>query len=180
MTSFPDIDLESLKASIPFIKSAVGIDKINKGYSTDAKYIVHSSNQGKLLLRTFDLDQYASKQAEFDILKSMDDLGVNCSKPLDVGKLTDKELFNKGLKNTVHADSDKGYMLVTYIEGNDASEELPAYSADVQHEIGAEAGKELLKMHQYKAPPNVAPWNDRKTPKHLRYVDEYMKSGQVG
>lgn len=144
------------------IKSIQGcnITQINKGHSSDKKYIVHSSEDKNFLLRVFELNEFEQKLNEFNVLQQMQKYDVKCSRPLEIGKL-----------------SNAGYMLVSFIEGHDAMDELPKYSESEQLSIGIEAGAELRKMHQYVAPEHISPWFDRKVDKHRRYIEQYLTCG---
>jgi aminoglycoside phosphotransferase (APT) family kinase protein len=87
----------------------------------------------------------------------MEGYNVNCSKPIEIGKITNN-----------------GYMLTSYLEGTDAQEELPHYSDGEQFKIGIDAGQELRKMHQYVAPNYISSWYSRKVEKHKKYIDAYL------
>jgi aminoglycoside phosphotransferase (APT) family kinase protein len=160
MENITNITLEVLRLSIPLLKNAVALESIQKGYSTDKKVIVHLQEDSKLLLRLFDLKDYEQKCVEYEYLRIIESYGVKCSKPLACGKL---------------ADLLKGYMLLTYIEGNDASEELPKLTKTEQYQIGFETGKELLKMHQFAAAKNVTTWYERKIAEHRKLLNEYAE-----
>jgi aminoglycoside phosphotransferase (APT) family kinase protein len=160
MVDLAEIKLEDLRYSIPLLNKAVAIEPIHNGYSTDKKVIIHLQDNNKQLLRLFDLVEYEQKHMEYDTLKKVEGYSVKCSKPLAIGKLADLNL---------------GYMLLTYIEGNDASVELPKLTETEQYLIGFETGKELLKMHQFEAPAIVSPWYERKTEKHRNLMDEYAE-----
>jgi aminoglycoside phosphotransferase (APT) family kinase protein len=91
--------------------------------------------------------------------------GVKCSRPIEIGVLPDQGL---------------GYMIVSYIEGNEASDELPLLTAKEQFDIGIQSGLELLKIHQVSCPDNgVKSWHERMAVKHHRYRMEYAKCGVV-
>lgn len=68
-------------------------------------------------------------------------------------------------------------MLLSYLEGEDGKKALQYLSEAEQFGTGLEAGKELWKMHQYKAPKTINPWYDRKVKNHRRYMEEYMALG---
>ncbi|GGH26889.1 aminoglycoside phosphotransferase family protein [Paenibacillus segetis] len=151
-----------LKEHIPFLHGQVQINQINKGYSSDSKFILVKDNQ-KFLLRTFDYKNYHNKQTEYEALIKMEEFNVSCSRPLEMGSLQDFGI---------------GFMILSFIEGNDAAEDLPTYSMADQYNIGFTAGKELLKIHQYVAPTHITAWYDRKLSKHNYFIDEYFK-GEV-
>jgi len=152
-------EFERLRRENPFFRDADSVSSIEKGYSGDRKYIVFKGEQ-KYLLRCYRLEEHAGKSDEYDALRQMQKLDVLCSRPLLNGTLPEAGI---------------GYMLLTYIEGTDAAEELPSYPMEVQYRIGREAGAELLKIHRYRAPSTVSPWEDRKRLKHMKYSEEYRK-----
>ncbi|WP_245596779.1 aminoglycoside phosphotransferase family protein [Shimazuella kribbensis] len=161
MNLFNEINKDYLKEKIPLLRKTQMI-QIHKGYSSDQKFILLSNNEQKVLLKIFDLNNYNQKQSEFDVLSKMEYYDVKSSRPIMLGRL---EKINKG------------YMIVSYMEGNDASDELSNYSYKKQFQIGMDAGIELRKMHQHKSPYFIKPWYERKLQKHQTYIDEYLKSG---
>lgn len=159
---FDAIDKVYLKEKIPLLGKNTQMIQIHKGFSPDQKYMFLSDNEQKVLLKIFDLKNYPQKQSEFDVLCKMKDYDVKSSTPIMLGRL---EKINKG------------YMVLSFIEGDDASDELSNYSETEQYQIGLEAGIELRKMHQYKIPKKMKPWYERKLPKHQSYIDQYLTSG---
>ena len=153
------MDITIIKGQIPLLQDSC-IEQINKGYSSDKKYIVHLNNNRKFLLRLFDLNEYELKLNEFSCLEKMRNFEVKCSRPIEIGKL-----------------SQVGYMLLSFIDGHDALEQFPNLSDREQFNIGYEAGKELKKIHLYIAPKHISPWHERKAKKHKKYLDEYFACG---
>ncbi|MEX2105040.1 MAG: aminoglycoside phosphotransferase family protein [Bacilli bacterium] len=155
-----EISIDQLvKEYIPYLQAEIQIDPINKGYSGDSKHVVVKDNR-KYLLRTYDYKLHRGKQMEYEALLKMEEYGVNCSRPLHIGSIEDHGI---------------GYMILTYIEGNDASDELPKLSVDDQYRLGFEAGIELFKITQLVAPNHITSWYDRKITKHRKCMDEYSK-----
>lgn len=144
---------------IPFLQGKVQIEQIHKGYSSESKYIVSKDDQ-KYLLRTFDNKHYSSKKMEFEALLRMKEYNVRCSRPLEMGNLEGSGI---------------GFMILSYIEGDDASEVLCNISLKEQFHIGFEAGAELLKIHQYVAPNSITSWYERKLKKHKEYLEKYFQ-----
>lgn len=151
---------ERLINEIRLLRGSSRISQINKGYSNDQKFMVENDGQ-TYLLRSFSLDELSAKRAEYDAIFQMQSYDVLCSKPVEMGALPNSNI---------------GYMLLTYIEGDEATEILPAYSPAIQHTIGLEAGRELAKMHRWQAPAAIAPWHERKLAKHKRYLEQYLNS----
>ncbi|WP_142829623.1 aminoglycoside phosphotransferase family protein [Planococcus soli] len=151
----------SLIKQIPEMRNYRMIAPINKGLSSDKKYLIYMANSNdKLLLRTFNPEQFEVKKCEYFILEQMLVLGVVCPKPIAIGQ-TEKV----------------GYMIVTYIEGNDGENEILTVSKEEQFSIGYRAGVELRKMHQLAAPEHISSWYTRKVAKHNRYVEAYLSCG---
>jgi aminoglycoside phosphotransferase (APT) family kinase protein len=160
MIDITEIKLEVLQQSIPELHHATAIEPIHKGLSTDQKAIIHLPENEKQLLRVFDIAEFEQKQMEYEAISALRGYDIKCSMALACGKLLDYNL---------------AYMLLTYIEGEDAREELPRLTEAEQYQIGFDAGRELLKMHLLKAPSHISPWYDRKAVKHRECLGEYNK-----
>lgn len=151
----------SLVKQIPEIRNCQKVTQIDKGFSSDTKYLIDMPvGNDKLLLRTFSLEQFDVKKIESTILQEMQRLGVACPKPIAIGQT---EEF--------------GYMIVTYIDGSDGESEILTTSEKEQFSIGYKAGMELRKMHQLEAPKHIDSWYRRKTEKHKRYMKAYLSCG---
>jgi len=158
MKDHPEISLEIIQQAIPQLNHASAIEPIHKGYSTDLKIIVHFITGGKKLLRLFELELNDQKLLEYETLKSMEKYEVMCSKALAFGEIP---------------ALNRGYMLLSYMDGVDAEAELASYTEEQQYQIGVEAGQQLLKMHQCVAPESISLWYERKIIKHRRVMIEY-------
>jgi aminoglycoside phosphotransferase (APT) family kinase protein len=153
--------IDALVKEIPFIKDCRDIVKIDKGFSLDEKYKIRMpAEQATVLLRLFSAQELAQKKLEYAVMEQMQQLGIRCSEPLAIGKA-----------------GDKGYMITSYLEGEDAEYALPLYSPEEQFEVGFEAGRELRNMHQYEAPAEMSSWAVRKTAKHRKYLAAYANCG---
>ncbi|GAF66980.1 aminoglycoside phosphotransferase [Bacillus sp. TS-2] len=151
-----------LKEEIALIRNCESILEIKKGYSNDQKYLLNYANKKqRFILRTFQKEELAKKRAEFTILKGMEQLDVSCPRPLEIGE-------SNGI----------GYMIVTYLEGDDGENSIFDCSEEEQYHIGQEAGKELLKIHQYLNPSSHSTsWFSRKSQKHQAYLEAYLTCG---
>lgn len=155
------MEIEWLRENIPLLSSAPKITLIPKGFSKDRKYVVLHDGT-KYLLRIADIEEYERKNSEFHILSEIQRYDVECSKPIELGRL---ERF------------ERCYYILSYIEGEEAGELLPLYSEQEQFQIGLKAGKELWKMHLHQAPQTISPWYDRVTKKHKNYLEAYRSFG---
>ncbi|MGD6965554.1 aminoglycoside phosphotransferase family protein [Rossellomorea vietnamensis] len=150
---------KSIIKEIPFLNNVKDVVEIEKGFSSDKKYLIHMQDgNNKLLLRMFDLEELEIKRSEYSILEKMQEYEVTCSQPISIGEA-----------------GNWGYMLTSYIEGKDAEDEIPLFSDEEQFNIGIEAGKELRKMHEFPAPRYVSSWYSRKVEKHRKYIDAYLE-----
>lgn len=156
LSSTERVILELVKV-IPQLREAKQIERISKGYSLDYKFKIAVSGQGNVLLRIFPYRDIDSKQKEVRVLEALKQMGVLCSTPLGIGRL----------------DENNGYMILNYLEGEDASEILPSMSEQQQHSIGLQAGAELKLIHRLPVEKQAESWYIRKSKKHRRYVDQY-------
>ncbi|MBD2872824.1 aminoglycoside phosphotransferase family protein [Paenibacillus arenilitoris] len=149
--------------SIPLLGEDAKLERIRKGYSSDGKYIVFD-RQGapKYILRTYGIEQDRDKRLEFNRLAMMEEQDVECSRPIEIGVLHELGL---------------GYMIVSYIEGNEATDELPLLTEEDQFRVGIQAGLELQKIHRVSCPEPIGPWADRMAAKHRRYRIAYANCG---
>ena len=112
--------------------SWLSCEKIKKGWSSDEKYKIVTSDGQNLLLRISDISCFEAKKKEFEIVEKYSELGFAMSSPVDFG---------------ICNDGKSCYMLLTYVEGKDLEEALPQLSENEQYLLGREAGKILKKIH---------------------------------
>jgi len=118
------------------------IEKINRGWSEDAKYYIETDEQQKLLLRTSDINQFEVKKKEYEIICKYANLGFKMSEPISFG------VCNR---------NQNVYMLLTWIEGEDLELALPKLDPDNQYLLGREAGRILKKIHELRVLDNEIP-----------------------
>ncbi|MDX8047215.1 aminoglycoside phosphotransferase family protein [Gracilibacillus sp. S3-1-1] len=153
--------MKPLIEQIPYIKNCKEMKQIHKGLSLDRKYLVQMADTAqKLLLRLFDLKELPAKKEEYAILQKMQKDSIKCSVPLAIGEL-----------------DNQGYLITSYIEGEDAKDEIVKYSSEEQFQIGVEAGRELKKIHRIIAPEQITSWYTRKAEKHQNYINAYLTCG---
>ncbi len=147
---------------IPKYKEFKKIVPINKGWSSDKKYYIETIDGTKLLLRLSDISEYEKKKAEYDAVKKASNIGLRMSKPIDFGK----------------CNQDKNvYMLLSWIDGEDAETLLPTLSHPQQYELGIQAGQLLYQIHSLPAPDNAKPWETRFNNKMDRKIKMYRQCG---
>lgn len=135
------------------------VEKINKGWSSDEKYVVTKHDE-KMLLRLSPLDAYEQKLKEFQIISKYVKTGIPMSLPLEVGK---------------DVKAQQTYMLLTWVEGRDLKEVLPSLSDREQYRLGRSAGEILRKIHAIKVDDEDRPLQS-KVKKILSRLQVYMDS----
>jgi len=151
--------LKDMLQNIPQLRQATEIEPLLRGYSSDLKWKVFVPDQGYFLLRTFHLSQEPMKRNEYQCMTALQELGVRCPLPISLGRL----------------DEENGYMLLAYIEGEEAARVLPRMDQQSQWDIGMEAGAELRKIHRLKVEGLAESWYIRKSKKHQRYMERYRQ-----
>ena len=108
------------------------VQPVEKGWSSDKKYKIHTNAGEWLLLRLSDISQYDDKKKEYEVIEKYSRLGFPMSSPVEFG------VCNGG---------DNVYMLLTWLEGQDLEEILPKLSKQEQYLLGRQAGEILRKIH---------------------------------
>lgn len=142
---------------IPELRQATRIEPVMKGYSADGKFKIFVPGQGHVLVRIYNAAEEYMKQKEYQFMESLQQLGVLCPATIGMGRLDEKS----------------GYMILSYIEGEDASERLPRMNEQQQWAVGMEAGAQLQLIHQLPMEQQIESWYIRKSTKHQRYVERY-------
>lgn len=130
-----------LQNRVSFLKDAIKMEKIHKGYSSDDKYIVYFKDN-KYLLRINHLYEFDRKELEFRMLKEIRKYNVNCSEPIDIGVLNELKLC---------------YTIYSYLDGTDVKASLNKLTKKEQYIIGMDAGNQLAHMHLLNAPSTIKP-----------------------
>ena len=128
---------------------------LNKGWSGDLKYILIAPDEKKYLLRISEAEKTEKRKRQFELLKQIERLDINCSKPIDFGIL----------------DNGKSYMILSYLEGLDAEETIVNFSDTEAYRLGLEAGCILKKLHSLSIPLQNESWWDRYQVKMKRKID---------
>ncbi|SDX07886.1 phosphotransferase family protein [Paenibacillus sp. CF384] len=157
------MNIDEVIEHIPQLRKATAVSQIHKGFSYDGKYLVYEDgDRPAYVLRTATYNQSESKRREFEAVGLIHGLGVRTSEPIAFGMI---EVL------------DRCYMVLRYVEGLDALEELPRMTVDQQYRVGAEAGRELLMMHEVEAPEDTEAWATHRAAKHKRHMEEYFRCG---
>jgi aminoglycoside phosphotransferase (APT) family kinase protein len=141
---------------IPNLKRANEISPILEGYSEESKFRVRIDGRN-ILVRTFDVKEWAKKKLEFSVLGKLEAMGVRCSSPIEIGQL-----------------GRFGFMILSYFEGLNGEETMPKLAEEEQFRAGIDAGLVLKKMNSLTAPEGTLPWAERRLEKSRRYLAGYL------
>lgn len=136
------------------------IVKIEKGWSTDEKYLITTKSGDKQLLRLTAIEKYFAKKREFEIIKKYAKTGINMSAPIAFGTCN----HNQNV-----------YMLLSWVEGQDLEMILQDLSNEEQYRLGRLAGKILRKIHGVSIDDADMPC-ETKRDKKLFQLSEYESS----
>ncbi len=102
-----------------------------KGWSSDKKYRLSSVGGENYLLRISDGELFDKKKKQFELLKKIEKLGINASKPVCFGTLSDGSV----------------YTLLTWLDGYDAEQVLSDMEPESAYSLGVDAGRTMKKLH---------------------------------
>ena len=132
------------------------VEKIERGYSFEKKYVLSGSCDRKYLLRIAEIPEgqsSAGKKAEFDVIGR-------------AGQYS--ELVPKAHYFGVSDEGSISYMLLDYISGRYCAAALVELYSDDQYCLVFDAGKELLKLNRLDAPEGIGEWHERYSSKYKR------------
>ena len=109
------------------------VNEISKGMSGDRKYYIETRDGKKLLLRITDISNYDTKKKDYDFLLSVNKADLPVPKAIDFG---------------VCEDGDSVYMLLEWMEGEEAEKVVPTMAKEKQYSIGVKSGQILRGIHE--------------------------------
>jgi aminoglycoside phosphotransferase (APT) family kinase protein len=146
----------------PLLAAISRVEYLRKGYSGDRKYTLWEKGKPRYLLRLSGIELRRRRQGEFDALGRLRRRGVLCP---------EAHLFG------VAEEARVCYMVLDYIPGQCAWQELPRLSEKRQFGIGVAAGRQLRLMHQLRCPDKSFDWHAHRKAKYLRHVKEARAHG---
>jgi len=149
---------------IPGYASFTKIEPVTKGWSSDRKYYIETSDGRCLLLRVADIKEYNKKKTEFEMMGKVAALGIPMSQPIDFG------LCESGRKV---------YQLLSWCDGEDAEVAIPRLSEAERYALGISAGQMLKKMQSLSSSPPSSVWAAACGEKHRRYLRSYRACGMT-
>jgi len=146
---------------VPFLKSAVSISEVKKGFSFEEKLKVKNVLGEELFIKIYDFDRTSHAKLLNSYLEHFYEIGSIVPKPLHFVEIPEENV-------TIHA--------VESVDGIDGEEYLQTISKDEQYQLGIQAGNELLKIHSLTNPAQHQQWKDIRLTKYNRYIDLLMES----
>lgn len=149
---------------IDALHDALVITEINKGWSSDRKYLVITENEEKFLLRISNGDKYKEKKEEYEALIRAFNMTKHLSRPIEFGRTKSGRYV---------------YSILTYAEGEDAEDMIRSFSKEEQYKLGYQAGQILKQIHSLPVPDgkDIEPWGERFSAKIDRKIKEYKECG---
>lgn len=136
--------------------SIIKKEKIDKGWSGDQKYRVHTKDGHLYLLRVSPANLSQRKEREFHQMESAAELGIPMCLPLEFGTC------EEGV-----------YAIHSWIDGEDAEEKIPTLDESTQYRYGLDAGRILSGIHSLPAPLDAPGWEERFNAKIDRKIAMY-------
>jgi len=144
--------------TIPSYPTWKTVKKITLGWSTDEKYHIIDNRGNQMILRLSDLNHYDRKVMQFEALHLLKSLGLNIPHPIDLG-VTDGKV----------------YLLLTYLEGQPAIEQIHQLNQEEHYLLGKEAGQMLKKIHQIERSSDPT-WFNRYQLKMAKKIKRFMQT----
>jgi aminoglycoside phosphotransferase (APT) family kinase protein len=146
---------QQIIAITPMLGRVEKVEYLDKGFSTEKKYVLWEDGAPAYLLRLGEVAIWQRQQADFGIMRRHHQRGVLCSEPHISG---------------VTEDGTMCYLLLGYIPGRNAEEALPEMAGEEQFRIGLAAGRELRKLHELACPDEKFDWAAHRRAKYHRRV----------
>lgn len=140
----------------------VKIEPINKGWSSDKKYLATAADGQRYLLRVADIAEFDHKKAEFENMQRVVALGIPMQQPVEMG------ICNNGVSV---------YLMLGWVDGEDLEAVLPLLPEAEQYALGINAGEILKKMHTLSVAAPSDDWLNGYGNKIDRYIRNYQKCG---
>lgn len=123
------------------------IKEIEKGMSGDRKYFIETTEGKKLLLRITEASNYETKKKDFDFLININKAHLPVPKAIDFGMCEEGKSV---------------YMLLEWIEGDEAEKVVPNMVKEKQYSMGVKSGQILRGIHENSILNDVEKdWYDR-------------------
>ncbi len=135
--------------------------KLNKGWSSDLKFILSDLVGNKYLLRLSSGELFKKKKEQFELLQRLNALEINCSKPIEFGCLADGRV----------------YTLLSWLDGVSAEESVGKMSDIQAYYLGEESGRTLQRLHQIPIDTPATTWWQKYSAKIPKKIENLKNSG---
>lgn len=123
------------------------VKEIEKGMSGDRKYYIETIEGKKLLLRITEASNYETKKKDYEFLLCLNKASLPVPKAIDFGTCDNGESV---------------YMLLEWMEGEEAEKIVPNMAKEKQYSIGLKSGQILRAIHEYSTIKGMEQdWYDR-------------------
>jgi serine/threonine-protein kinase len=140
------------------------IEPINKGWSSDKKYLATAADGKRYLLRVADIAAYDRKKTEFENMKRVAALDIPMQQPVEIG---------------VCDNGQSVYQMLTWVDGEEAREVLPFLPKTEQYVLGLQAGRILKRIHALSSTAPSDDWLNEYGIKIDRYIHNYQNGGHA-
>ena len=131
--------VETIKQLIPNSEKFIDCKKLTLGWSDEDKYIITLSDSERVLLRVLKKENFLSQKKSIEILNQFSTISDLVPRVLDYGETTNGE---------------NGYILLSYIEGENAMKVISNYDIIKQYNFGLKMG-EVIKLFHKQSKPEV-------------------------
>jgi len=149
---------------IPGYASFTKIEPLTKGFSSDKKHCIETTDGRRLLLRVAGIEEYDKKKTEFEMMGKVAALGIPMSQPIDFG---------------LCGNGSRVYQLLSWCDGEDAEIAVPRLAKAEQYALGVKAGQILKQMQSLSSTPPSSEWAAACGEKHRRYLRSYKSCGMT-
>ncbi len=139
------------------------VKEIKKGMSGDRKYYIETIEGKKLLLRITDASNYETKKKDYDFLCRLNKASLPVPQAMDFGL----------------CEAEKSvYMLLEWMEGEEAEKAVPGMAKEKQYGIGVKSGRILRGIHENAIIKNAErDWYDRYFDVIAPRIEAYKNEG---
>lgn len=148
---------------IPTASTFSVVKEIKDGMSGDRKYYIETVDGQKLLLRISEAANIDIKKKDYDFLTSLNKANLPVPQAIDFGLCEEEQSV---------------YMLLEWMEGEEAEKVLPDMPKDKQYRLGVKAGQILRGIHENAAIKSAEQnWYDRYFEVISPRIDAYKNEG---
>ena len=139
---------------LPIRHEVTKVEFLDKGYSTDRKYLLWTGDRIAYLLRVSDISEEQKRRSDYDLTARLHEKGIACPRPIAFG---------------TNEDAGACFIVQSYVAGECAEDAIPLLTPDHQYDVGLDAGETLRGIHgALPSPHRVDDYNIRSGKYRLR------------